>query len=379
MLHVGAERAGPRKAFPLAEKEAQPEHFGHNAPVIALLAQAALLVALEAVVLDGGEPVRGLDAEDFEVVVAGRAHPVADARKMEAGDAPRRFVFVTNRRGARGSDLQRARNGLERFLRERFAEGDRALLVDFAEVPRISRGWRNRAEALADVQSAVAAGFRSPSGAAADAADAAHMLFALAERLAGEPGSKTVVLMSGSLAAFAGEAGGALGQNRVPFDPPNWLPRLPKDRNGNRDAPGALALAFRAAGATLHAIHLEGARRHDGGVLVSSRAESGPISTTTGANGETTSAQRVWNSSASPSGRTRDAFARPTDDFLSSLASDTGGSYVARAADFARALERIEARSRVWYGLAFESPGGAYEVRVRGRPELTVAARLVPE
>ncbi len=88
-------------------------------------------------------------------------------------------------------------------------------------------------------------------------------------------------------------------------------------------------------------------------------------------------------------GRRQEAFTRPADDFLSSLAAETGGTYTARATDFGRILDGIEASNRLWYELTF-SPGESatpgvfrrHEVRVRNRPGLTVVVRpghVVPE
>ena len=122
-----------------------------------------------------------------------------------------------------------------------------------------------------------------------------------------------------------------------------------------------LARAFNTARASIHAVHLEGALRQENGILEASREETGAIS------------------SSSPSSRRRSAFARPTDDFLSSLASGTGGNYTAQATDFARILADIEQSNRLWYELILDLPGAGspgpyqpHEVRVRNRPSLEV-------
>ncbi len=67
------------------------------------------------------------------------------------------------------------------------------------------------------------------------------------------------------------------------------------------------------------------------------------------------------------------------DDFLSSLASGTGGNYTAQATDFARILADIEQSNRLWYELILDLPGAGspgpyqhHEVRVRNRPSLEV-------
>ena len=343
------------------------------------------LVMVDALVLDrDGNPVSGLSRGDFQVVVEDRVRPVSDARMLSTEVGPRRFVFVFNRRGALPAQLRRMKKGLEEFVSARFGERDEALFVDFAEVPRITRGWRTgRAEALPETRNITAMGFRSPVGPAEDAADAVFMLSALAERLAELPGRKVVVFFSGSLSTFAGSPGGYL----EPVAPWGWAD-LPSSRAGADDALGVLAHAFNAAHASVYAIHLEGASRQEQGILEASRDEfSGPITTYGGSRGTTTS--RARNSSASLTGRRMDAFSRPTDDFLSSLAAETGGIYTSQATDFARILADIEASNRVWYELSFEPFGtnipGRYqshEVRVRNRPGLTVVVRpghVVPE
>lgn len=342
-------------------------------------------VVVDALVLDGdGNPVRGLDRGDFEVIIGERVRPVSDARMVEADIAPRRFVFVVNRRGARPAQLRRMKDGLEDFVSSRFSNHDEALFVDFAEVPRITRGWRTgRAETLPEIRNITAMGFRSPLGPAEDAADTAFMLAALAERLRELPGRKVVVLFSGSLSTFVGTPGGDL----EPVAPWGWAD-LPSARAGSEDALGALGHAFNAAKASIYAVHLEGARRQEQDILTASRDEySGPIRTYQDSRG--TTAHRVRNSSASLSGRRMSAFDRPTDDFLSSLASETGGNYVAQSTDFARILEDIEYSNRLWYELSFEPFGsnipGRYQphqIRVRNIPGLRVVVRpghVVPE
>ena len=56
---------------------------------------------VDALVLDqDGNPVRGLNRGDFEVIIGERVRPVSDARMVAADVTPRRFVFIVNRRGA---------------------------------------------------------------------------------------------------------------------------------------------------------------------------------------------------------------------------------------------------------------------------------------
>ena len=378
----------------LAFRDAHSRRGGSPLSLVARCSLAAVLLAaspalaappteearvmVDALVLDpDGNPVRGLNRGDFEVIIGERIRPVSDARMVEADVAPRRFVFVVNRRGALPAQLRRMKDGLEDFVSGRFDGHDEALFVDFAEVPRITRGWRTgRAETLLEVRNITAMGFESPVGPAEDAADTAFMLAALAERLRELPGRKVVVLFSGSLSTFAGTPGGHL----EPVAPWGWAD-LPSARAGSEDAPGSLGRAFNAANASIYAVHLEGARRQEEGILVASRDEySGPIMNYGTTRGKWQHRQR--NSSASPSGRRMNAFDRPTDDFLSSLASETGGNYTAQATDFARVLEDIEYANRLWYEISFEPFGsnipGQYqphEIRVRRIPGLRVVVR----
>ena len=389
----------PNKLPALAN--AHSRRSGSTPSLVALCSLAAVLLAafpapaappaeearivVDALVLDGdGNPVRGLNRGDFEVIIGERVRPVSDARMVAADVTPRRFVFIVNRRGALPAQLRRMKDGLEDFVSNRFGDHDEALFVDFAEVPRITRGWRTgSAETLFEVRNVTAMGFQSPVGPAEDAADTAFMLRALAERLGELPGRKVVVLFSGSLSTFVGTPGGHL----KPVAPWGWAD-LPSAKPGSEEALGALGQAFNAANASIYAVHLEGARRQEEGILEASRDEySGPIMNYGGSRG--TWQHRQSNSSASPSGRRLNAFDRPTDDFLSSLASETGGSYTAQATDFSRILEDIEYSNRLWYEISFEPFGsnipGRYqphEIRVRNIPGLRVVARpghVIPE
>lgn len=378
----------PKKLLALAEA---PSRMDRRLPsLVTLWSLAAVLMAaspapgqdgfvmVDALVVDrGGNPVPGLNRGDFEVIVGDRVGPVAGVRMATAATDTRRFVFVLNRRGALPAQLQRVKAGLAEFASTRFRSQDEALVVDFAEVPRVTRGWRQGPhELLPEIANVPAMGFRSALGPAEDAADAVFMLSALAERLRELPGRKVVVLFSGSLSTFVGTPGGDL----EPVAPWGWAD-FPSSKAGSDDAPGVLAHAFSAANASLYTIHLEGAQRQEEGILVSSRGEYvGPIRDYGDGRGIT--ALRARNSSASLSGRRRDAFDRPTDDFLSSLASDTGGTHTAQATDFAQILRAIEASNRLWYELSFAPFGtnipGRYqthEVRVRNRPGLKVVVR----
>ena len=389
----------PKK--PLALADAHSRRGGSPPSLVALRSLAAILLAtspalgapppeetrvvVDALVLDkDGNPVRGLSRGDFEIIVGDRIGPVAGVRMATAETETRRFVFVLNRRSALPAQLQRVKEGLAEFVSTRFHSRDEALVIDFAAVPRITRGWRQGpGDLLPEVENIPAMGFRSALGPAEDAADAVFMLSALAERLRELPGRKVVVLFSGSLSTFVGTPGGDL----EPVAPWGWSD-LPSARAGAEDALGALGRAFNAANASIYAVHLEGARRQEEGILEASRQEYvGPTIDYGGSRG--TYQARARNSSASLSGRRLNAFDRPTDDFLSSLASDTGGTYTAQATDFSRILEDIEYSNRLWYEISFAPFGtnipGRYqphEIRVRRIPGLRVVVRpghVVPE
>ena len=327
-------------------------------------------VMVDALVLDrAGNPVPGLNRGDFEVIVGDRIRPVSGVQMVAADTAPRRFVFVFNRRGALPAQLQRAQRGLAEFISSRFGDLDEALFVDFAEVPRVTRGWRTgSAEALPEVHNITPMGFRSPAGPAEDAADAAFMLYALAQRLAEVPGRKMVILFSGSLSTFAGEPGGQpRGTTNIWAGWPAVAPREAKP--GADTALETLALRLNPSLATVYGLHLEGARPREDGILVADRREYD----------SSTGRSLARNTQA---GRRQEAFTRPADDFLSSLAAQTGGTYTARATDFAAILDRIETSNRLWYELTFSSSDSAesrvfqpHEVRVRNRPDVTVVVR----
>ncbi len=341
-------------------------------------AQEAPPVTLDVLVLDrDGRPAPDLGVGDFEVVDQGSTRAISRVRVLPTPEEPRRFVFVVNRRGALPDQLRRFRSGIESFLEESFGEQDEAMFVDFGDVPRITTGWRRGgAAALAEVDELVPIGFQGVAGGSQDAADAAYMLYALSERLAATPGRKIVVMFSRSLSTF----GGRPGLGRDPWFNENAGVR-PSGQPGADDAELALAGAFRRARTTVYAVHLEGARTQDDGILVRDRDEMGRMDTTNTASG-VQGATRVRNSSASISGRSRAAFSRPVDDFLSSLASSTGGDYTARATDLAAVLNRIEAANRAWYelsvGAASAAPdprAPALEVRAPNHPDLRVIAR----
>ena len=291
-------------------------------------------VMVDALVLDrAGNPVAGLNRGDFEVIVGDRIRPVAGVRMVAAETAPRRFVFVFNRRGALPAQLQRAQRGLAEFVFSRFGDLDEALFVDFAEVPRITRGWRTGSgEALAEIRNITPMGFRSPSGAAQDAADAAFMLHALAERLAEIPGRKMVILFSGSLGA---------------------------------------------AQATVHVLHLAGVQELEDRILTADRGELIVNDTRVSGNIFSSSTRERRQRAVSPRG---------ADDILSSFAAESGGLYFARATGFRKPLDRIAARNERWYRLslvgedpAAERQSGVPQVLVPGCSDCTVLPATNPE
>ena len=90
--------------------------------------------ALEVLVLDrDGEPVFGLTERDFVVTRNGANYAVTGVEEQAAGEAPRRFVFVFNRRGADASQLNRALRGLKALIEESLLDSDESLFADLGE------------------------------------------------------------------------------------------------------------------------------------------------------------------------------------------------------------------------------------------------------
>lgn len=309
---------------------------------------------------EDGRPVSGLTAADFAVAGRGRTHRVQTAEERRAGEAPRRFVFVFNRRGAEAAQLNRALRGLKSFIEERVLDEDQSLFADLGETLRIGRGFGpGKRVALAGLRTIPAMGYSSPAGVTGDAAAAAELLVLVAERLAATPGRKIVVLFSESVSSFsyASEQPGTFRTSNVTMIRPG--------ARGETDA--GLASITRRLGeaqATVHVLHLEGVREYDERILTSERDESAPF--------------RAF-SSTSFEGRFRTVSPRSGDDILSGLAAETGGLYFARATGFRRPLDRIEARQRVWYRLtlvgeteAGKRESGVLQVRVPGCSGCTV-------
>ena len=341
-------------------------------------------VVLDALVLDrAGLAVGALTVDDFDVTFAGDSVPVTRVRIVSREVEPRRFVFVVNRRGAQPEGLQRVKTGLEQFVTEQLGNRDEALFVDFAEVPRITAAWRvGPSEIVKEVQALPPAGFSSPVGDEQDAADATFMLEALAERLEGAPGRKVVVIFSRGLRIHTGEPG-----SNTPFKTVGGTWRenggVPTGTPRGDEALSVLAHGFTAARASVYAFHLDGSRGPRGDdILLASREEfSGAVAQMTGTSRGTLSARRTRGSSASFAGRLDAAQVGPSDDFLSSLAGETGGTYTARATDFAGPLGALERANRTWYELTLApswigvAGAGRLETRLPAHPDLTVVAR----
>lgn len=324
---------------------------------------------LEVLVLDpDGKPVTGLTGSDF--VVTGpsrtRAFRVLAAEGQTAAEAPRRFAFVFNRRGADAAQLSRALRGLRSFIEERMFDQDRSLFVDMGETLRIGRAFEPGKEvALAGLGTIPAMGYQSPAGAEDDAVVAARMLELVADRLAASAGRKIVVLYSESLSTFA-RSSGQPGTDRKP----DWPRILPHARGASDAGLGAMTGRLRAASVTLHVLHLAGVQEFEERILISERGELWVPGSRL---------YRYGPSSTTFEGRERAVSSRSADDILSSVAAETGGLYFARTTAFRKALDRIEDRNRFWYRLILVGEVGAGEresqvlqVRVPGCSGCTV-------
>ncbi len=311
-------------------------------------------VTLEVLVLDpDGKPRSGLTADDFLVTRHGQEQALPIVEEQAAGKAPRRFVFVFNRRGAEAAQLSRALRGLESFIEDQMSDSDQSLFADLGETLRIGRAFGpGKQVARGGLQTIPAMGYRSPAGATEDAAAAAELLVLVAERLAATPGRKIVVLFSESVSSFsyASEQPGTFRTSNVTMIRPG--------ARGETDA-GLASITQRLVGvqATVHVIHLEGVREYDELILTAERDQSNPF--------------RAF-SSTSFEGRFRTVSPRSGDDILSSVAAESGGLYFARATGFRNPLDRIESRNRAWYRLTLDGAGPAaaassgIEVRVPG-------------
>ena len=323
---------------------------------------------LEVLVLDrDGEPLSGLADSDFVVTSNGATYAVAAVEERAAGEAPRRFVFVFNRRGADAAQLSRAFRGLKAFIEESLLDSDESLFADFGETLRIGRAFGpGRGVALAGLETIPAMGYRSPAGTEDDAAVTARMLELVAERLAAAPGRKIVVMFSRSLSSFSwsGEQPGTIRKAD--------LPRIRSDPRGQLDA-GLAPITQRlgAAQATVHVLHLAGVQELEDRILTADRGELIVNDTRVSGN--------IFSSSTRE-GRQRAVSPRGADDILSSFAADSGGLYFARATGFRRPLDRIAARNRRWYRLTLGDGASSamvphdLKIRVSDCPECQVLA-----
>ncbi len=330
--------------------------------------------ALEVLVLDrDGEPVFGLTERDFVVTRNGANYAVTGVEEQAAGEAPRRFVFVFNRRGADASQLSRALRGLKAFIEESLLDSDESLFADLGETLRIGRAFGpGRGVALAGLETIPAMGYRSPAGTEDDAAVAARMLELVAERLTAAPGRKIVVMFSRSLSSFSWTA-----EQPGTIRKPNHS-RIRSDPRGQLDAGLApITQRFSAAQATVHVLHLAGVRELEDRILTANRGEL--IVGEFGIHGNTLS-------STTRDGRQQAVSPRGADDILSSFAAESGGLYFARATGFRLPLDRIAARNERWYRLslggedeAAERQSGVPQVLVPGCGDCTVLPATNPE
>ena len=340
-----------------------------NAGVRAPLPQAAPpATTLEVLVLDGaGRPVTDLSDSDFVVTRNGANYAVADVEERTAGEAPRRFVFIFNRRGADASQLSRALRGLRAFIEQGLLDSDESLFADLGETLRLGRAFGPGKEvARMGLETIPAMGYRSPAGTEEDAAATARMLALVADRLAAAPGRKILVLFSQSLSSFSwtAEQPGTVRKAN--------LPRIRSDPRGQLDAGLApITRRLRAAQATVHVLHLAGAHEFEEKILTANRGELIVSGTRVGGNPFSSTAREGRQNAVSP---------RSEDDILSSFAAETGGLYFARATGFPRPLDRIETRNRRRYRLTVvDSASSAtvpndLEIRVPDCPECQVLA-----
>lgn len=370
----------PRKLPSLAALGSLAAVLLAASPTLAAPPDEEARVTVDALVLDkDGNPVRGLDRGDFEVSIGERVRPVSDATMVAADVAPRRFVFVFNRRGADAVQLNRALRGLRSFIEDRMLDSDESLFVDMGETLQIGRAFGpGKAVALAGVGTIPAMGYRSPAGAEDDAPVAARMLELVADRLATSAGRKIVVLYSESLSSFT----------RPPEQPGTVRNSatariLPLARGASDAGLGSIIERLRAASATVHVLHLAGVQDLEERILTADRGEL--IVDGSGRS------RRDMFSSTTYEARQRDASPRSGDDILSSFAAETGGLHLARPTRFRKVLDRIDDRNRFTYRLALVrlvGEGGAGEresqllqVRVPGCSGCTVLAARgsVPE
>ena len=94
-----------------------------------------------------GSPVRGLEREDFRVLLDGRELPLA--RLREAHRVPLTLGLVVDSSTSMQPIMEDTREAAHRFLRRVLAAGDRAFLVEVSTQPRLAHGLTGDAAALA--------------------------------------------------------------------------------------------------------------------------------------------------------------------------------------------------------------------------------------
>lgn len=105
------------------------------------------LVELVAVASDrAGDPVRGLGADDFEVVLDG--HPLPIERFREAREVPLTLGVLVDTSTSMRPIMEETREAAQHFLEQTIGPGDRALLVDIGTQPRLAHGLTGDPAAL---------------------------------------------------------------------------------------------------------------------------------------------------------------------------------------------------------------------------------------
>lgn len=106
------------------------------------------LVELYAAVTDGGRPVKGLTAEDFEVSIAGER--VEIDRFQPVDDLPLTVAITIDSSGSMSSALVEAQRAARAFLQTVVGPRDHAFAVGFADTPILLMPPTKDADAVAD-------------------------------------------------------------------------------------------------------------------------------------------------------------------------------------------------------------------------------------
>jgi VWFA-related protein len=148
------------------------------------------LVELFAVVTgEEGEPVEGLAAEDFEILVEGKPRPVE--RFQHADEVPLTLALAADTSGSMWALMLDTRQAAGRFLVNTLIPGDRALLVAFSDRPRLVAGPTGDVQALLQSFGRLTAG-----GATALYDSIVYSLVQLQEPGEGAEGRRAVVLLT---------------------------------------------------------------------------------------------------------------------------------------------------------------------------------------